>query len=81
MDLARCLRAFIFLFNFLFKSLDLEPRASRSRFDGFGTVAESFHFLIQLLIQSNLDLKAQASRSRLDGSGQARVRVYVQWLS
>ena len=57
MDLARWLKAFIFLFNSLFKVLDLKAQASRSRLDGSGQVPES-------------DLEPKASRSRFDGSGQ-----------
>ena len=52
MALAKCLRAFIFLFNFYSKAWiwSLEPPGPD--FDGFGTVAESLHFPVQLLYQN-----------------------------
>ena len=62
--LTRCLRAFIVLFTFLFKTLDSEPQDPKSRFQDFDQVSQSLHFLIQLLIK-NLDSEPQAPKSRL----------------
>ena len=67
MDLALWLKAVIFLFNFLIKTLDLKAQASLSRFDGSGQVPES-------------DVEPRASRSRLDGSGQVAESLHFSIL-
>ena len=49
--LASCLKASIFSFKSLFKSLYLEPHPPRSRFQASGQVSPSFHLPIEMLIQ------------------------------
>ena len=45
--LAACLRSCTSLLNSLFKSFDLEPQASRSRFQDFGSLSQELHFSIK----------------------------------
>jgi len=47
----------MFLLKSLFKSLDWEPQAARFRFEVPGHLAQTVHFLIQILIRK-LDLGA-----------------------
>ena len=69
MDLARWLKAFIFLFSSLIKSLDLKAQASRSRFDGSGQVPERLQLFLFNSFLKSLELQSQASRSKFEQAG------------